>query len=107
PAAGLGLILWSIFFLSPAWLFPGWNALPAVVGAALIVNPGSASSLVARALSWQPLPFVGKISYSLYLWHWPLIVFWRQYRSGAAPTIVDPAIVAGAALLIAFASWQC
>jgi peptidoglycan/LPS O-acetylase OafA/YrhL len=106
PAAGLGLILWSIFFLSPAWLFPGWNALPAVVGAALIVNPGSASSLVARALSWQPLPFVGKISYSLYLWHWPLIVFWRQYRSGAAPTIVDAAILTAASGLVAFASWK-
>jgi len=106
PAAGLALILWSVFFLSPEWLFPGWNALPAVVGAALIVNPASASSSVARVLSFQPLPFVGKISYSLYLWHWPLIVFWRQYRSGAALTIVDAAILAGASVLIAFASWK-
>jgi len=106
PAAGLGLILWSVCFLSPEWLFPGWNALPAVVGAALIVNPASAPSLVARALSFQPLQLAGKISYSLYLWHWPLIVFWRQYRSGAALTLVDAAIVAGASLLIAFASWQ-
>jgi peptidoglycan/LPS O-acetylase OafA/YrhL len=106
PAVGLGLILWSIFFLSPEWLFPGWNALPAVVGAALIVNPGSASSFVARALSFQPLPFVGKISYSLYLWHWPLIVFWRQYHSGAALTIVDAAILTGACVLVAFASWK-
>ncbi len=106
PAAGLALILWSVFFLSPEWLFPGWNALPAVVGAALIVNPASASSSVARVLSIQPLPFVGKISYSLYLWHWPLIVFWRQYRSGAALTIVDAAILAGASVLIAFASWK-
>src|SRR3984893_4527225 len=106
PAAGLGLILWSIFFLSPAWLCRGGNALPAVVGDPLIVNPGSAASLVARALAWQPLPFVGKISYSLYLWHWPLIVFWRQYRSGAAPTIVDAAILTAASGLVAFASWK-
>jgi peptidoglycan/LPS O-acetylase OafA/YrhL len=106
PAAGLGLILWSVCFLSPEWLFPGWNALPAVVGAALIINPASASSFVARVLSFQPLQFVGKISYSLYLWHWPLIVFWRQYRSGAALTLVDAAIVAGASLLVAFISWK-
>jgi peptidoglycan/LPS O-acetylase OafA/YrhL len=106
PAAGLGLILWSILLLSPEWLFPGWNALPAVVGAALIVYPGSASSFVARALSFQPLPFVGKISYSLYLWHWPLIVFWRQYHSGAALTIADAAILTGASVLVAFASWK-
>ena len=103
---GSALILWSACFLSPEWLFPGWNALPAVVGAAFIVNPASAPSLVARMLSFQPLQFAGKISYSLYLWHWPLIVFWRQYRSGAALTLVDAAIVAGAALLIAFASWK-
>jgi peptidoglycan/LPS O-acetylase OafA/YrhL len=106
PAAGLGLILGSVFLLSPEWLFPGWNALPAVLGAALIINPASASSLAARVLSFEPLPFVGKISYSLYLWHWPLIVFWRQYRSGAALTLVDAAILAGAAVLIAFVSWR-
>jgi peptidoglycan/LPS O-acetylase OafA/YrhL len=105
-AMGLGLILWSVFFLSPEWLFPGWNALPAVVGAILIINPASASSWVGRVLSLQPLPFVGKISYSLYLWHWPLIVFWRQYRSGAALTIADAAILAGASVLVAFASWK-
>jgi peptidoglycan/LPS O-acetylase OafA/YrhL len=106
PAAGLALILGSVFLLSPEWLFPGWNALPAVLGAALIINPASASSRAARVLSLQPLPFVGKISYSLYLWHWPLIVLWRQYRSGAALTLVDAAILAVAAVLIAFVSWR-
>ena len=80
--------------------------MPAVLGAALIINPASASSFVARILSFQPLPFVGKISYSLYLWHWPLIVFWRQYRSGAALTLVDAAFLAGASMLVAFASWK-
>jgi peptidoglycan/LPS O-acetylase OafA/YrhL len=106
PAAGLALILWSVFFLSPAGLFPGWNALPAVAGAALIINPASASSSVARVLALQPLPFLGRISYSLYLWHWPLIVFWRQYRSGAALTIAEAGILAGASVLVAFASWK-
>jgi peptidoglycan/LPS O-acetylase OafA/YrhL len=106
PAVGLGLILWSVFFLSPEWLFPGWNALPAVVGAALIVYPGSASSVVARILSFQPLPFMGEISYSLYLWHWPLIVFWRQYRSAAVLTVVDAVVLAGACVLVAVASWK-
>jgi peptidoglycan/LPS O-acetylase OafA/YrhL len=106
PAAGLALILGSVVLLSPEWLFPGWNALPVVLGAALIINPAGASSGAARLLSLQPLPFVGKISYSLYLWHWPLIVFWRQYRSGAALTPLDAVILAGAAVLIAFVSWR-
>ena len=106
PAGGLGLILWSVFFLSPEWLFPGWNALPAIIGAALIINPASGSSSVARLLSFQPLRFMGTISYSLYLWHWPLIVFWRQYRSGAALTMMDAMLLAGASVLVAFASWK-
>ncbi|HEY6258260.1 MAG TPA: acyltransferase family protein [Xanthobacteraceae bacterium] len=106
PAVGLAMILGSLFVLSPASPFPGWNALPAVLGAALIVNPASASSSIARVLSRQPLIFLGQISYSLYLWHWPLIVFWRQYRSGAALTLLDTVIVASAAVLVAWASWK-
>jgi peptidoglycan/LPS O-acetylase OafA/YrhL len=106
PAAGLAMILWSAFNLSPERLFPGWNALPAIAGAALIINPGSARSAAARILSFPPLRFAGEISYSLYLWHWPLIVFWRQYRSGAVLTPMDAALVAGASVLIATASWK-
>ena len=105
-AAGLGLISWSVLFLSSDMPFPGWNALPAVLGAALIVSPANTASAVARVLSFKPLTFVGQISYSLYLWHWPLIVFWRQYRSGAPLTLADAAIVAGVAVLAAFASWK-
>jgi peptidoglycan/LPS O-acetylase OafA/YrhL len=92
-------------FLSAESPFPGWNALPAVLGAALIVNPASSSSLVAGLLSVRPLHFVGTISYSLYLWHWPLIVFWRQYRSGEALRLWEAAALACIAVLAAFASW--
>jgi peptidoglycan/LPS O-acetylase OafA/YrhL len=106
PAAGLALILWSTFSLSPESPFPGWNALPSVIGGALIVYPASATSLAAAMLSFAPLQLVGRISYSLYLWHWPLIVFWRQYQSGEPVTPAEAAALAGAAMLIAFASWK-
>lgn len=106
PAFGLALIAGSVLLLSSDMPFPGWNALPAVAGAAFILNPASAPSGVARLLSFRPLVFAGKISYSLYLWHWPLIVFWRQYRSGAPLTIVDATIVAVAAMLAALVSWK-
>ena len=106
PAAGLVLIIWSAFSLSPEAAFPGWNALPAVLGAALIVNPASACSLVSRGLALRPLAFIGTISYSLYLWHWPLIVLWRQYRSGAALALSEAAMLAAAALLVAGLSWR-
>ena len=56
--------------------FPGLAALPPCLGAALIIAAGeSGPSLAGRLLSLRPVVFVGLISYSLYLWHWPLLVF--------------------------------
>lgn len=54
--------------------FPGYAALLPCLGAVLIIWAGG-TTLVARGLSYAPIVFVGLISYSLYLWHWPLIVF--------------------------------
>jgi hypothetical protein len=106
PFLGLALILASFLLLTPQSLFPGWNALPAVLGAALLVHPASAASRVARALAFAPLVFVGRISYSLYLWHWPLIVLARAFKSGAELSALDTLLVAAAALILATASWR-
>ncbi len=54
--------------------FPGYAAVLPCLGAVLIIWAGG-TTLVARGLSYAPIVFVGLISYSLYLWHWPLIVF--------------------------------
>jgi peptidoglycan/LPS O-acetylase OafA/YrhL len=56
--------------------FPGWAALPPCLGAALIIAGGeTGTSLVGRMLSLRSVVFIGLISYSLYLWHWPVLVF--------------------------------
>ncbi len=77
-AGAIGLLL----ILVPAWLytpdtpFPGLTAFPPCVGAALIIAAGATgTSLAGRLLAWTPIRFIGLISYSLYLWHWPIIVF--------------------------------
>ncbi len=72
---GIGMILWSALFYSQETLFPGFSALLPCVGSALIIWAGEAGgSLVGSVLSWRPMVFIGLISYSLYLWHWPIIV---------------------------------
>jgi peptidoglycan/LPS O-acetylase OafA/YrhL len=72
---GITMIGYSALRFNAQTPFPGLPALVPCIGAALIVGAGeSGSSLVGRALSWRPVVFIGLISYSLYLWHWPIIV---------------------------------
>jgi len=73
---GLGSIAVGVFGISATTPFPGLAALAPCVGAALIIAAGrSGPSLIGKALSFKPVVFIGLISYSLYLWHWPIIVF--------------------------------
>jgi peptidoglycan/LPS O-acetylase OafA/YrhL len=63
--------------VTPAALFPGWWAVPPVLGSALIIAAGP-NTAFNRALG-SPIPVgIGLISYPLYLWHWPLLVFIQQ-----------------------------
>lgn len=59
--------------------FLGVSTLAALLGASLILNP---FSLVSRLLTVQPLPWLGKIIYGLYIWHWPLFIILDQERTG-------------------------
>jgi len=72
---GLLLIVLAVFCYNPQTLFPGLAAAIPCVGSALIIASGhSRATFIGRILSWRPLVFIGLISYSLYLWHWPVIV---------------------------------
>lgn len=106
-AAGLVLILLAVFGYDRATRFPGEAALLPCIGAGLIIYAGlnGRFTLIARMLSWRPVVFVGLISYSLYLWHWPLIVF-AKYRNVAALSNTQSAMVLAASLALATFSWR-
>ncbi len=73
---GLALILFAVVFYTPLTPFPGLAALPPVLGTAMIIAAGRGGTNIAgQILSWKPLVGIGLISYSLYLWHWPVLVF--------------------------------
>lgn len=75
PLLGLALILVPVHLLDGSYLYPGWAALLPVGGTVLLLAFASPRhSLVARALAWGPMAYVGRISYGTYLWHWPVIV---------------------------------
>lgn len=80
-AAGLALIGWSVFSYTSLTPFPGWAAVPPCLGAAMIILAGEGrETWTGKLLSLSPATFVGKISYSLYLWHWPLLVIAKHAK---------------------------
>ena len=74
--SGSALLLFSVFAFSIDTPFPGEYALLPCIGAACVIYAGP-QTIVGRALSLRPVVFIGLISYSLYLWHWPLLIFAR------------------------------
>ncbi len=73
--AGFGLIAWSAMTYSHVTAFPGWAALVPAVGTALVIHGGTVVTDTWHGVitSFKPIQYAGDISYSLYLWHWPLI----------------------------------
>jgi peptidoglycan/LPS O-acetylase OafA/YrhL len=73
---GLALILWACTRLSATTLYPGTAALLPVMGTVLVIGAGcaAASRGCGRVLASAPMRAIGRVSYSWYLWHWPVLV---------------------------------
>lgn len=105
--AGLGLIALAMFGYDRNTAFPGVAALAPCGGAALLLAMGGSSAdRVTRLLTIKPLPFIGRISYSLYLWHWPLIVYADRYLSYGGLNVPARIGVLCASLACAYAGWR-
>jgi peptidoglycan/LPS O-acetylase OafA/YrhL len=72
---GLALIAISLFSISEGSAFPGYLAILPVLGTVFILGSPGASAWSERLLSTGPMALIGRMSYSLYLWHWPIFCF--------------------------------
>ena len=103
--AGIGLVLifWSGFTFNSFMQFPGMIALIPTTGALLFILASPNSRVMGNLLSVRPLRIIGDLSYSWYLWHWPLIVFSEALFPGSRPAL----LLAGFGSIIpAFISYQ-
>ncbi|MBX3503969.1 MAG: acyltransferase [Parvibaculum sp.] len=104
--SGIIAICLSIFLYDNQTPFPGPSALLPTVGAALIIYAGLAGqSSVGSWLAFRPLVFIGLVSYSFYLWHWPVLVYARMYAIRDL-TLIESTAAIVASFVLAVLSWR-
>lgn len=102
---GYGLLYQGFYKLDGDSLFPGWNALYPCLGAAFLIIAGSRGRPWLMApLRWKPVVWIGLVSYSLYLWHWPILAFVRYFAGTVSPRVGLACFVA--MLLLSFLSYR-
>lgn len=103
--AGVVMLCAGYVIGNSGMLFPGYVALLPCLGTALVLHCARGGA-VSRLLSWRPLVLVGLVSYSLYLWHWPVLVFARMATAQVElelPTATFAVLLSGA---LAALSWR-
>jgi peptidoglycan/LPS O-acetylase OafA/YrhL len=105
-ASGLALVIAATLLFTPDTAFPGIAAAVPTIGSALIIYSGGGTpTRTARLLGIGPLTFIGTISYSLYLLHWPIFVFAEEY-SIVELTLAQRIAALILTTLLAIASWR-
>lgn len=84
---GFVLVVGAGLVFNASMPYPGWRALLPSLGAAAIVVAGFGGEPagVSRLLAWQPLQTIGRVSYSWYLWHWPVLLLGQAITGSHSP----------------------
>lgn len=101
---GLALIV-GVATMAQLTGFPGWWTILPVAGAALVIASGPDSIASRWVLASPPMVFVGKISYPLYLWHWPLLAF-TWLACGSFPPDYLIQIMVAASFVLAWLTYE-
>lgn len=104
---GFALLAYSIMGLDPQAAYPGWQALIPVIGSALVIAGGGnlQARLPGRILGNGVMIRIGLLSYSWYLWHWPLLALTRAHELGVRSWPRD-LLVSALALLLAWLTYH-
>jgi len=102
---GLVVLVGAAFLLDGTVAYPGVFALAPTIGGAALILCGMAAGGPGGVLSIAPIRFLGRISYSLYLWHWPILVLPAAAAEGDLATGASIALVV-LAVAVAWASWR-
>ena len=103
----MAAIMLACWFYSSRLPFPGYEAMLPTLGAValLYARPGE-EGLLGRLLGSRPMQYFGDISYSLYLWHWPIVVFYPLVTGREVATFQDGMAVAVVSVIAAHLSKQ-
>ncbi|HEY0758116.1 MAG TPA: acyltransferase family protein [Acidisarcina sp.] len=105
--AGLAAMLFAVFTYKVGTPFPGAAALLPCLGAVAVIAGGrDGSNIVEKALSFKPVVFIGLISFSLYLWHWPLIVLVQYAAPASKLSHLQQGLIFAGAMVLATLSWR-
>jgi len=103
---GVSLIIYSAIFFNNLTNFPGVSALIPTIGAVLVIYCGiNGSKGFIKVLEFKILVYIGLISYSLYLWHWPIIVFFKYIFLNTDINFVNSLIIFIVCILVASFSY--
>jgi peptidoglycan/LPS O-acetylase OafA/YrhL len=102
--AGLAMIIVPALIYSSDTLFPSWRALIPCLGTVMLVYAGQHAPFTGRLLTLKPMIGLGLISYSLYLWHWPIFSF-TQYATGSLD-LVKGTVGIALAVLLSWLTWK-
>ena len=102
---GFAAIGGSALLLNENMVFPGWAALLPVLGTAAVILAGLKllPDWLDRLYGFKPIAFTGEISYSLYLWHWPLIIL-LPWATGYQPRAFELIALFASSYVLAFFS---